>query len=168
MRHYPITLNTDTNTRGLSQTKNDRSFVVQRLDISMVIDKKRYVHGDHYKRYPSNRRESRYQADFLSSGAATFSTSREQQAARGLIHRSRINVHKLWTYPMPYFNLMSAINLYVAVDWQGDKEIERARSEEREEKRVEMTVEGDEKSWGRREIQSCDRRKGKNAKRRVI
>lgn len=40
---------------------------------------------------------------------------------------------------MPYFNLMSAINLYVAVDWQGDKEIERARSEEREEKRVEMT-----------------------------
>lgn len=63
---------------------------------------------------------------------------------------------------------MSAINLYVAVDWQGDKEIERARSEERKEKRVEMTVEGDEKSWGRREIQSCDRRKGKNAKRRVI
>lgn len=28
---------------------------------------------------------------------------------------------------MPYFNLMSAINLYVAVDWQGDREIERAR-----------------------------------------
>lgn len=27
---------------------------------------------------------------------------------------------------MPYFNLMSAINLYVAVDWQGDREIERA------------------------------------------
>lgn len=25
---------------------------------------------------------------------------------------------------------MSAINLYVAVDWQGDKEIERARGEE--------------------------------------
>lgn len=27
---------------------------------------------------------------------------------------------------MLYFNLMSAINLYVAVDWQGDREIERA------------------------------------------
>lgn len=26
---------------------------------------------------------------------------------------------------MPYFKLMSAINLYVAVDWQADREIER-------------------------------------------
>lgn len=26
---------------------------------------------------------------------------------------------------MPYFKLMRAINLYVAVDWQGDREIER-------------------------------------------
>lgn len=68
---------------------------------------------------------------------------------------------------------MSAINLYVAVDWQGDKEIERARREEG------WREEGDddcrrnagrecEESWGRGEIQSCDRRKGKNAKRRVI
>lgn len=30
---------------------------------------------------------------------------------------------------MPYFKLMRAINLYVAVDWQGDREIERRRGE---------------------------------------
>lgn len=28
---------------------------------------------------------------------------------------------------MPYFKLMRAINLYVAVDWQGDREIERPK-----------------------------------------
>lgn len=54
---------------------------------------------------------------------------------------------------MPYFNLMSAINLYVAVDWQGDREIERAggrlqretRSAERERKRECRGREGGER-----------------------
>lgn len=89
MRHYPIIRNTNINTRRLVIDKE------QRLEIAIVIDKNRYVHGDHLKRYPLNRRESRCQADFLSNGAATFSMSHKQQAARGLIHRSRINVHKL-------------------------------------------------------------------------
>lgn len=30
---------------------------------------------------------------------------------------------------MPYFKLMSAINLYVAADWQRDREIERREEE---------------------------------------
>lgn len=59
---------------------------------------------------------------------------------------------------MPYFNLMSAINLYVAVDWQGDKEIERTGREEgwREE---------GEDDQGRRETRG-GRRRGKPGKER--
>jgi len=46
---------------------------------------------------------------------------------------------------MPYFNLMSAINLYVAVDWQGDREIERARGRLQRETR---SAEGEKECGG--------------------
>lgn len=49
---------------------------------------------------------------------------------------------------MPYFNLMSAINLYVAVDWQGDREIERAEGRLQRETR---SAERERKSTGEKE-----------------
>jgi len=68
---------------------------------------------------------------------------------------------------MPYFNLMSAINLYVAVDWQGDREIERARGRLQRETR---SAEGEKGCGGRedgeREIRSCGGRNGKKGEKR--
>lgn len=46
------------------------------------------------KRYPSNGRKSRW-IFFRKRDWPRRFTSREQRAARGLIHRGRINVHKL-------------------------------------------------------------------------
>lgn len=57
---------------------------------------------------------------------------------------------------------MSAINLYVAVDWQGDKEIERARREEG------WREEGEDDRRGRRETRGENARKaGEGEKSRV-
>lgn len=58
---------------------------------------------------------------------------------------------------MLYFNLMSAINLYVAVDWQGDREIERAGERlQRETGRGRGA-----RRRRKREIQSCGGRNGR-------
>lgn len=58
---------------------------------------------------------------------------------------------------MPYFKLMRAINLYVAVDWQGDREIERRRGEGGDSpllsgrKKKERTVWAEEEEEGEKE-----------------
>ena len=66
---------------------------------------------------------------------------------------------------MPYFNLMSAINLYVAVDWQGDREIERAGGRlQRETRSAEGEKElraGDAKAENEREVRGCGERNEK-------
>lgn len=64
---------------------------------------------------------------------------------------------------MPYFNLMSAINLYVAVDWQGDREIERAEGRLQREEEKERA--GDAKAEKERdpELRRNRKKEGKRA-----